>query len=70
MLWISRQRNKYPNSGEGDFKTVTEWLRNNVFKDANHLDPKDWIKQITNKELTAKDFLEYLNNKYKDIYEF
>lgn len=55
---------------KGDFKTVTEWLRNNVFKDANHLDPKDWIKQITNKELTAKDFLEYLNNKYKDIYEF
>ena len=52
----------------GDFKTINSWLKDHVFKDANHLDPKDWIKAITNKQLTAKDFLEYLNNKYKDIY--
>ena len=55
---------------KGDFKTINEWLRNHIFKDANHLEPKAWIKQITNKELSAKDFLEYLNNKYKDIYNF
>ena len=55
---------------KGDFKTINEWLKNHIFKEANHLDPKDWIKQITNKELSAKDFLEYLNNKYKDIYNF
>lgn len=55
---------------KGDFKTINEWLKNHIFKEANHLDPKDWIKQITSKELSAKDFLEYLNNKYKDIYKF
>ena len=55
---------------KGDFKTINEWLRKHVFKDANHLDPKEWLKQLTNKELTAKDFLEYLNEKYKDIYKF
>ena len=55
---------------KGDFKTINEWLKKHIFKDANHLDPKDWIKSITNKELSAKDFLEYLNDKYKDIYKF
>ena len=55
---------------KGDFKTINGWLKEHIFKDANHLDPKDWIKQITNKELSAKDFLEYLNEKFKDIYEF
>ena len=55
---------------KGDFKTINSWLANHVFKDANHLEPKEWIKQITNKNLSAKDFLEYLNNKYKDIYNF
>ena len=55
---------------KGDFKTINGWLKEHIFKDANHLDPKDWIKKITNKELSAKEFLEYLNNKYKDIYEF
>lgn len=54
----------------GDLQTIKEWLKKHIFKDANHLEPKEWIKSITNKELNAKDFLEYLNNKYKDIYEF
>ena len=53
-----------------DFKKINNWLKNHVFINANRLDPKDWIKNITNKELTAKDFLEYLNNKYKEIYRF
>ena len=55
---------------KGDFKTINSWLKEHVFKEANHLDPKDWIKHVTNKSLSAKDFLEYLNEKYKDIYEF
>ena len=55
---------------KGDFKTINEWLKNNIFKDANHLEPKEWIKSITNKSLTAKDFIEYLNDKYSKIYNF
>jgi len=54
----------------GDFKSINNWMIENVFKEANHLTPKEWIKNITNKSLTAKDFIEYLNDKYKEIYEF
>ncbi len=53
----------------GDFKTINNWMKENIFKEANHLTPKEWLKNICNKELSAKDFLEYLNEKYKDIYE-
>ncbi|MBO4666611.1 MAG: carboxypeptidase M32 [Bacilli bacterium] len=55
---------------KGDFKTINEWLKNHIFKEANHLDPKEWIKSITNKSLSAKDFLDYLNEKYQKIYHF
>ena len=54
----------------GDFKTINNWMINNIFKDANHLTPKEWIKNITNNSLNAKDFLDYLYKKYSDIYKF
>lgn len=44
------------------------WLKNNVFKDANHLTAKQWIKSITNKDFSADDFLDYLEGKYSKIY--
>ena len=53
----------------GDFELIKEWMKNHIFKEANHLTPKEWIKDITGKSLSAKDFLEYLNEKYKDIYD-
>ena len=53
----------------GDFDSIKNWMKEHIFKEANHLSPKELIKNITNKSLTAKDFIEYLNNKYKDIYE-
>ena len=54
----------------GDFNTINNWMKENIFKEANHLTPKEWIKNICNKSLKASDFLEYLNKKYSDIYKF
>ena len=55
---------------KGDFKTINEWMKNNVFIHANVLSPKQWIKELTGESLSPKAFLEYLNKKYKDIYQF
>lgn len=55
---------------KGDFKTINDWMKNNVFIHANVLSPKEWIKEITGESLSPKAFLEYLNNKYKEIYNF
>lgn len=53
---------------KGNFKKINKWMSDNVFYYANILSPKEWLLKITKRELTATDYLEYLNNKYKDIY--
>ena len=53
---------------KGDFKTINQWMKDNVFVHANVLTPKEWIKELTDESLSPKAFLEYLNNKYKEIY--
>ena len=54
---------------KGDLNTIKEWLKKNVFAKANVLSPKEWLKDITGETLSPKAFLEYLNEKYADIYE-
>lgn len=53
---------------KGDFKTINQWMKDNVFIHANVLTPKEWIKELTGESLSPKAFIEYLNNKYKEIY--
>ena len=55
---------------KGDFALINGWMKENVFKKANRLSPKEWIKDLTGEALTPKYFIEYLNKKYADIYEF
>jgi carboxypeptidase Taq len=52
----------------GHMDTINKWMFENVWKDADKLDSSDWIKQITARELTSKDFLEYIENKYGMLY--
>lgn len=52
-----------------NIKEIVSWMKENVFKKASYLDPKDWIKDICGKELSAKPYIDYLNKKYKEIYE-
>lgn len=52
-----------------DIKTIVKWMKENVFESATYLSPKAWIKKVTSRELTAKDFIEYLTDKYTEIYK-
>lgn len=52
----------------GHMDTINKWMFENVWKDADKLDSSDWIKQITTRELTSMDFLEYIENKYGMLY--
>ena len=54
---------------KGDFTAINKWMKDVVFAHANVLTPKEWIKEITGQALSPKPFLEYLNNKYKEIYK-
>ncbi len=54
---------------KGDFAAINNWMKENVFKKADRLTPSEWIKDITGKELDADEFLDYLEEKYTELYE-
>ena len=54
---------------KGDFATINNWMSENVFKKADRLSPSEWLKDITGKDLSADDFLDYLEEKYTELYE-
>lgn len=53
---------------EGNLASIHEWLKDNIHKHGGVHKPAELIKMVTGEELTAKYFIEYLNNKYKEIY--
>ena len=52
----------------GDFEPINRWMTANVFAKADRLSPGEWIKDITGREITSNDFLDYLDEKYSGIY--
>jgi carboxypeptidase Taq len=55
---------------KGSFKDIKEWLVKNVHSHGNLHDPASLIKIITEKELSVKPYLNYLGNKYSELYGF
>ena len=54
---------------EGNFAPLNSWMIGHVFNKADKLSPKEWIKDITGREFTPADFLDYLEAKYSELYE-
>ena len=53
----------------GDMDSINSWMKERVYKKADRLTPKEWIYDITGRDLTPSDFLDYLDEKYAEIYE-
>ena len=71
-MYYNRMKNEIDIDGcveKGDFATINNWMKENVFVKANHLAPSEWIKDITGRDFTADDFLNYIEEKFKGIYE-
>ena len=54
---------------EGNFEPLNSWMTEHVFAKADRLSPREWIRDITGREFTPVDFLDYLEEKYSKIYE-
>lgn len=52
----------------GDFLTLTNWLKENVHQYGATLKPAELIKKVTGEELNAKYFIAYLNEKFGELY--
>ena len=55
-------------AASGNFSAINRWMQDHVFARADQLDAKTWIREITGRELTPKDFLDYLEEKYGRLY--
>jgi carboxypeptidase Taq len=55
---------------KGNFKDIGQWLSKNVHNQGKLHDPPALVKRITGKELTVKPYLNYLNQKYSELYGF
>lgn len=55
---------------KGNYSKIREWLKENVHKHGAEMHAEDIIKKATGEGLNPNRFLDYLNNKYKEIYQF
>jgi carboxypeptidase Taq len=56
--------------GRGNYQNIREWLIRNIYDRGNLFDPPGLLKQVTGKQIRVDDFIDYLNNKYSQIYGF
>ena len=70
--FLNKMKKDIPNLDEliekGDLSNIHEWLKENIHKYGSIYKPTELIKRVTGEELSSKYFIEYLNNKYKEIY--
>ncbi len=54
---------------EGKLDKVLDWMKENVFSCASILTPDEWIRKITGESLKPDYYLDYLEEKYKKLYQ-
>ena len=51
-------------------RAYKNWLKDKVFSIAPLKDPNEWIKAITGKDFSTKDYINYLYEKFSKLYKF
>ncbi len=52
----------------GELIKINEWLEKNVHKHGKLLTPAEILKSVTGEEINPRHLIEYLENKYKEVY--
>ena len=55
---------------EGNFQNIKQWLINNVHKYGNLYNPQDLLKKITGEGINIRPYLNYLDAKYSQLYDY
>jgi carboxypeptidase Taq len=55
---------------KGNLKPVNDWLKENIHSKGNLYDPEELIKIATDRKLNSEQYLQYLNEKYGELYGF
>ena len=54
---------------QGKFDTLLGWLRENIHKHGRKFEPNDLVKRATGEALQTAPYINYLRQKYSDIYK-
>lgn len=69
-----RLKKEIPDIGDkikkGDLSEIREWLNKKIHKHGDLFVAEDLIKKVCGEGLNVKVFLDYLNNKYREIYNY
>ena len=52
----------------GEFGTLHNWLRENVYQHGRKYTPQELIKRVTGQDLTIEPYIRYLKRKYGELY--
>jgi carboxypeptidase Taq len=70
---FEKMKEDIPNMDErfekGDVSSATNWLTENIHQHGSVYEPSELIKNATGEELTPEPFLNYLDEKFSDMYE-
>ena len=73
-MWIEKLVKDVPNwldeVGKGNTAPAIDWMKKNVHHYSSLYDPAELVKKITGKDTSAGPYLEYLDNKYSDLFGF
>jgi carboxypeptidase Taq len=58
----------YENIKNGNLNVIHLWLKDNIHQYGKVYKPEELIKKVTGDTLSSKYFIDYLNNKYSEIY--
>ncbi|MBR0163870.1 MAG: carboxypeptidase M32 [Lachnospiraceae bacterium] len=70
-MYYNKMREKYDIDRlirDGNLDVIRDWMTKHVFKKADRLDAAEWIRDITGRDFTPKDYLDYLEEKFGAIY--
>ena len=54
---------------KGNFDALLHWLRENIHCHGSKFTPGELVKRITGNSMDAQPYLNYLRNKYSEIYK-
>ena len=69
MHTMQKEFNVTESVAKGDLKPVLGWLKERVFSIGSILEPEEWITRITGEPLNVRYYLDYLETKFREIYE-
>ena len=52
-----------------NFKEISKWLENNIHRHAGLYNSYELLKKVTNEEFNPNYYIDYLINKYSEIYK-